>query len=1637
MTVETIRDDERVALRELCDKGLFLQAHAAIAHLPPPNTWVGPESVALAARILYPLGAQRASEALALRGVRRYPSSSDLRERAVFVRLARRGGLVALRMLEGAPAPETPAEQAAILGVRAHVAANLRDFDTADAAIERALQLDPNEAWLYVVESAVRSAEDRYDEALVAARRALAMQPGLGSASASLAHLLQLVERDEEAIDVLRAGVARTEIAYLAAQLAHALLEADRTTEALAAVERAAAYAPLAEASFTEGLRALRFDAAYREGRYEDARREGAAMASPFYQRQVQRMATTTGAVILRCEVPFVRQHHLTCGPATLTALALSFGASTDHLAVADAICWGGTHGYAERRWALKNGFAAREFRLTVEAARALLGRAVPFAVATQETTSGHLQAVIGHDPRRGVMLVRDPYYRHTREWLDEEFLERYRSSGPRAMAIVPLARAEEIAALDLPDADLFDHLFAVHEALRDHDHAAARRAHAQLAEHDPDHALTILSRWSLSAYERDTVGILACIERSLAMFPADQGLLLRKLAALEALGRGAECRAILEDVAGKAGPVDPAFLLQLAAALARDPTARHRQRSVLRRAERFAAGHAGVLHALATWRWERHEQAEATELFRLAACADEVSEGAALNYFQAARSLGREEEALAVLRRRVARHGRKSEGPAASLFRALDALSRTHEGLAVLEDALVQRPDDGALLLFAAEMFAANGRGSEAELLLQRSRGRASEVQHFATAARIAERAGEPQLAQVRWREVIARDPLHWPAHHAIPAARAVTEGRAAAARHLGEVVEAFPFLREPRGMLAQFWGAQDAPEAASALRDLLELDPGDAWARRELALRLLDLGEREAALAEIEHACELDPTSAPGHGIRARVLQDLDREGEAAVAALQAVRLDPDDARAVHQALVLAPSASEREAALETVFELLASRGTGEGAYAFFHVARALLTPAEVDAKLDALVDRRPTLWQPRALQVQRDLEAGRHDAAQTRAERLVADHPLLPATWMTLAEVCAARDDDAGQRRALRGALAINPGYGAAVRQLFALLCREGDFTTARVVAERAVAHDASSAGNLVMLGRALARLGEDDAARSACERAIRVDPQDDVGWDGLRDVAGSPAVTEFARVLVAERPHDAELWGRLATDLPDLDARLEAWAKARRLRPDWTAPYDSAAELLGEQGRIEAATAWLATFPGGLPFNLRGRAAWLHAQAGDFDGAIEAMRAVVAEVSRYAWGWRHLCSWLSERERWSDLRAAARSLIDLQADDPLAHAHLAEAHLRLEDRGAAITALTRALDLAPGYRWALWTLVRAHLDAKQIDAADAVVQRAQLRAPGPATTAVAVAVAAARADAETAHDLFVTLGSDAEAGSDELAVAADFLRRAGMLSTLQGAVVRLVEAEQPHPFVARLWVEMATETGKWHEAVARLQRLVTRGASWRDAAMFVLEALSRARSPLLSGLVHGRLRDSLRGDDLTWGQAGFALLTAGQPIDAIEWMADWRARTKVEPWMADNLVHALRVVGRSAEAAEVSEWVLTRASGPDLALHAAWLAVDAVVAGDDARASELRARVPIGGYAGLLAGLVDAHGLLASEGIRVAASALRRAAAAIRAGGASKAVTRAIRAIATRIAVGQGGRGWWLRVAVWRG
>ena len=129
---------------------------------------------------------------------------------------------------------------------------------------------------------------------------------------------------------------------------------------------------------------------------------------------------------------------------------------------------------------------------------------------------------------------------------------------------------------------------------------------------------------------------------------------------------------------------------------------------------------------------------------------------------------------------------------------------------------------------------------------------------------------------------------------YSAMPPQEAFPRAQAAASK----AVELDPNSAEAHTSLAfaSFWGFFDAAAADREFKRAIELDPNLPRAHHWYATFLIDIGRNQEALAEIERARQLDPSSTPILADRAFILAEAGKKEEAKKLLMQLTASQPD---------------------------------------------------------------------------------------------------------------------------------------------------------------------------------------------------------------------------------------------------------------------------------------------------------------------------------------------------------------------------------------------------------------------------------------------------------------------------------------------------------------------------------------------------------------------------------------------------------------------------------------------------------------------------------------------------------------------------------------------------------------------
>jgi tetratricopeptide (TPR) repeat protein len=1555
-------------VQSLYDSGMLLQAYQAAEAVCPLRSWRGTAAKILAGRMAMNLGSTGLGHIWHQLAYRDDPTDHVARYYCALALHSRRGPLRAREFMQTYGLLESAdlITRCDWISRLAMIAAEFRDFDTAESLFDQALSLKSDRSWLYVERAYILEMEDRYEDALAAARQSLQINPWNRGGLQATAHALQLLDRNDEAMTLLKEAADRIESSPLAWQLAALQEDQEQYHDALATLDRFEQLSPMLDRRYTKALAARRSALYHHVGNRTQAIRLARQAGTPLLKKIADRLESGDGTgkrVVL--DIPFVRQHHVTCAPATLSAISRFWSMPADHLALAEEICYDGTPAQSERNWAQTHGWIAREFTVTWDSAVALIDRGVPFTLTTTEVTTGHLQAVIGYDANRGTLLIRDPYRYQRLEFHAETTFKRYASTGPRGMTMVPAAQAHRLENLELPDATIYDLLFDLQMALKKHDRPAAASLWQTMQDRHPGHRLTLQAQSALAAYDVDPAGSLDATEKLLALFPGDARLQLVKSHHLHTLGRRDEQLQLLEKIC-QSVLCDPAFLQQYAELLRADARQHKRAVHFIRRALRRRPVNTYALHTLGNIKWAQMERQEALQFYHDAACADDKNEIAAKSYFIASQNLRLTEKALSDLRKRFDRLASRSSYPATTLFWAYESMNRLPEALQVLERAMELRPSDGDLALYSVDVYSRHGSSEKARALLVKAEGVSHRMSWLRCAAALAAYAGDLPRALQLWRQVLEAQPLAIDAHTNVAKLTAETQSPAAALAHLKSACERFPQHFPLARLRIQYLRDEGAQATLPVIQALAVQRPSDAWTIRELALVLNAVRQSEEALIQAEKALQLEPNNPSSHHVHAVVLSKLNRTDEAAAAWRRAIIQSVDFQVAIDSLVESCHSPEQRRQAVQFVYQELVRQVTfGDGLLAYRNLAGQSLSHEELLAQLREALAARPDLWHAWSAVIGHLVGMDRLDEALDIARQAVERFPLLPRLWWDLSLVHRMRRDTAAEIESLERALSIAPAWSAASRDLASAHVRRGDFPLARSVLQRAITLSPLEGDNYAHQAQILWKMKKRLAAIVRAKQAVLINPGLTSTWDTLRgwltQLKRTSEAVKLARDLTVRRAGEARSWHVLASVLvetSDQAERLAACNKAIELSPRWIGAHDQLATCLCDAKRYDEALAACkpAVFGQTIPTALRGRAAWILRQSGKTYEAIEAMNALLKEDPSYYWGWSCIGAWLRDSERNTEFYEAAKSMSAHFPNDITSLNMLGGALLLIGKRDEGKAVLAKAMALAPNSEHTGSQLFEAQLADNDLPAAQQTLAVLSKHLDGNWIRQRSIALAAKRGNADAARTELFQLARSFPSASCAFFAAVGVLDKAKMPAVVDQTLLEVFypQNSQPDaakapitdglPDLAEFWMRRAADRKDWKACDRILYHFQNRPDLVLPALVPYTEALASAKQRRTFEKTLWKYHDLLRSTTRNWGSIGLGLYRLKKYDAVVKWMSDYATRTAPAQWMLMNLVGASRRLRFDAHAAAVGRFALTLPNDNTHGKHLTWLIID---------------------------------------------------------------------------------------------
>ena len=1558
-------------------QGRYLDAWEKVSGFAPLERWAGTRPRILASRLAARLGGDRLSALLCATAWRDSPKDAMALLYRAYAQWRSKGPLMVWQMTDGWRdlSGLDDGLAADFLALRARVAGNYRDFTLAWKLMDEAMGLQPGSAWLETEMASLMVADHRHDEALEACARAHGLQPWFRPAVQIKAHTLMRMTRADEAMVWLEKATRNGQSGEVIMQWVGALREMDDTKGIRRLLDEYERLSPLADEYSKEWLASWRCDLFCLEEKFAEAAAQ-ARLAAPHgdgYYHELGGRLLEPGLRQrrVRLTLPKVIQRHNTCGPASLAMLAAFWGAEAEQDQIADAICYDGTYDHTERQWCLDNGFAAREFRFDADSLRTLIDAGIPFALATAEVGPGHLQTVVGYDVARDTFLVQDPSSYYFSEYAIGDFLKDYSLHGPRALAFVPQEKADLLASQKLPEAGLYDEVFAFNRALHFHRRDEAAAALDRLVAAAPGHRLEWQIRLSLASYDGDAAAIGHALGEQVKLFPDDPRLVLPLADHYSGTRPRSELLAFLRDWARHEN-THPLILLRLADELNRDARQQREVWKWLRLAHASLPQESRILNTLG-WLWWDEEQRElAIDALRFASCWTPANEFYVSSWFHACLLHGRADEALDRLRRRFAELGPRSPLPARTLFHRLNEMNHHDEAAEVLWRGIEQHPDCGDLRLDAVHFCLGDRDFEAAEAHLEAARAHTPAGPWMRAKANLELRAGRAREALEAWRAIAQREPASRDAHYEIALLLNRLEGGETVLAHLDEAAERHPHHFGLQVLRVEWLRSFASGRAEEALRVLLKEFPDTSWVARELAMVLLEQNRRPEAKEAARLGVELAPRHASSHSVLAAVHEHLGEDDKALASHRQAVLLDVDHVASIHGWMRLAGNAEARRAVLRQIHaEIVRQFHTGAAVDAFHQLAFPLEDGDTLLRQMRAIHAEHPNLFEAWTCLMRQLADTGQREEAIEVAEQFIRHHARLPGAW----RVASFYYFEAGQHaRAIelaRTACELNPDWSEAANTLSYFLAATGDSAGALDELDRIVWRAPDIAAPRVRRAGMLWDLERRVEAFREIVAVLKRFPDEQSAWEMACDWAnslGRPAeVVEAARAVARERPGETTSWMRLANTLPitDVEGRLEAADRAIALHPRHVEAHDFRAWTFSLRGRYEEARAAAspAVFGERLPRPLQFRLAWLDAEEGRPEEAIQSVLQMVEEDPDYLHGWEWLLSWAQNcgnDEVAARARAAVTRLAPESVTSLLNEGRAAAADGKIPE---AINLFRRAWQLDPmapaplhELLRLLWKERRLEEIGQSLEAAPSSITRALARCFQVLAHAVVGNTAAVR----EALPAVVTTSEPVTQAAGELA---EELIALGQRKLWEQALNKAVADDTIGMAFARYWIDAEARRSRWR-AWRHFPQWIER--CHEDAAPVIKHYLdllgSNKTGRYLSGFFKTPAAEWCRQRTELYGLVSYALVSCGRWKQTLEWLEGAADAPDARGWLCSNLAFAQLSTNRDDDAIETCAKV--RARG--LRDHAWWkthalLACDAICRGDKEAAAQFLAEV----------------------------------------------------------------------------
>ncbi|MCC6510050.1 MAG: tetratricopeptide repeat protein, partial [Pirellulaceae bacterium] len=1017
-----------------------------------------------------------------------------------------------------------------------------------------------------------------------------------------------------------------------------------------------------------------------------------------------------------------------------------------------------------------------------------------------------------------------------------------------------------------------------------------------------------------------------------------------------------------------------PIFWSRLAAELlddARDHAEAYQQ---LKRALRYNPSDGRALSLFGDYYWGRQQREEALELYRLAASLNDKDESQSRRYFMAARYFQLTNDALVWLRDRYRRFGDRNSSPGRTLAGALELVDQTPESLQIIEQTAARHPNDGELLSYAALTFGRYNQPERAKEYLQAAHGKCSESMFARASASLTLYQGNLPEARQLFLDVIRCDPLDLDARERVLQLDLDLDGPDLAEQRLRAAVTEYPHSYSLRVMLIQFLRNYKLAEVGSELDRFLEFHPRDAWARREAAIVAIAAHDLPRAADELTLALELEPHNELSHFLSGKVLE---RQGDipgARTAYRRALELNIDCDSAIGSLVETCDRPAERSEQLEFILQQLRLQTTyGDGVMSYRDAANGRIEPAKLLEQLEEARAHRPDLWQVWSVVVQQHLAMNQRSQAIDVARQATERFPLVPRSWLDLALAYRHAGDHPAELQALERARAINPHWTEVARELCELYMTDAQFDLAEEVIRQVLVSDPRDPVSKATLAECLYRAGKKQAALEPLSEACASTTGDDWAWSKLcewsRELDEGKSARQAAQQAIEARPHDARSYRRMAEALQEIDEipqALEHIETSLQLDDRSIDTHVLKAYYLGKLHLWDEALAACSppVFAGDEPVLLRIRRAYVLYRKGQVTPAIDEMRSALERDPDHYGAWNQLADWADEHQRPEVYKQAAENMVRLDPHQPAPRGYLADALLAEENgRAAAKHHLRAALEFSPDYAYGAMRLFDLHLDDKELDAAQDVLELGATHLPPGFESSLRAQLLAAR-DAlqqpvgREAIDFILNWCQEDIPDRVPLLRALKQLELPAAQLLISQLTDRILQgpAASLKPAVGIALGNLIVRVQNAASIMATLKKIPD-GDSWHETTRSMLRGLIQfQKEASLVDMVRQKFTTRIKLRTETWAAMASIMFDYGRNSEVVKWTSDWRRRTDVTAKNMLVVVASRWELFQLGAARQATLHALSLEEDESTPLLHVWAGLDALLRGNHVQALE---------------------------------------------------------------------------------